>query len=103
MEPPTHPSGSLIVALAAPAGMTDRGRSCRLTIIVLLITAMTFTGKPPQSHYLLMLNSGTLKLHSVSPPPGICPSGVYLQHGLSGMVPGALKRHDIHLGLGEVF
>lgn len=49
----------LIVALAAPAEMTDRGQFCRLTIIVLLITAMTFTGKPLQSHYLLLLNSGT--------------------------------------------
>lgn len=71
----------LIVALAAPAEMTDRGQFCRLTIIVLLITAVTFTGKPLQSHYLLMLNSVTLKLHSLSPPPGMNPSGyrrVYL-------------------------
>lgn len=69
------PARALIVALAAPAEMTDRGQFCRLTIIVLLITAMTFTGKPLQSHYLLMLNSATLKLYSLSPSPGTKPSG----------------------------
>lgn len=47
--------------------MTDRGEFCWLTIIVLLITGMTFTGKPLQSYYLLMLNSATLQLHSLSP------------------------------------
>lgn len=72
------PKRVLIVALAVPAEMTDRGQFCRLTIIVLLITAMTFTGKPLQSHYLLMLNSATLKLHSLSPSPGMKPSGYRL-------------------------
>lgn len=50
---------------AAPAEMTDRGQFHWLAIIVVLITAMTFTGKPLQSHYLLMLNSVTLKLPSL--------------------------------------
>lgn len=77
-EPGDPPARVLIVALAVPAEMTDRGQFCWLTIIVLLITAMTFTGKPLQSHYLLMLNSATCKSRSLPPSPGMKLSG----HGL---------------------
>lgn len=77
-EPGDPPARVLIVALAVPAEMTDRGQFCWLTIIVLLITAMTFTGKPLQSHYLLMLNSATFKSRSLPPSPGVKLSG----HGL---------------------
>lgn len=102
------PARVLIVALAVPAEMTDRGQFCRLTIIVLLITAMTFTGKPLQSHYLLMLNSATLKLHSLSPFPGMKPSGyriVYYIHSPAayGIVPGCPARAASHLGSGWGF
>lgn len=102
------PARVLIVALAVPAEMTDRGQFCRLTIIVLLITAMTFTGKPLQSHYLLMLNSATLKLHSLSPFPVTKPSGyrlVYYIHNPAayGIVPGCPARAASRLGSGWGF
>jgi len=104
----TPPARVLIVALAVPAEMTDRGQFCRLTIIVLLIAAMTFTGKPLQSHYLLMLNSATLKLHSLSASPGMKPSGYGLvyhicNHAASRRVLGGPARAALRLGLGFIF
>lgn len=84
-EPGDPPARVLIAALAAPAEMTDRGQFRRLTIIVLLITAMTFTGKPLQSHYLLMLNSATLKFRSPSPSPAMKPSGYGLVYASATM------------------
>lgn len=102
------PARVLIVALAAPAPMTDRGQLCLVTIIVLLITAMTFTGKPPQSHYLLMLNSVPSQAHSLSPSPGTKLSGYRLgyctcNHAASCIVLGCSARAPLHLGLGMGF